>query len=90
MSTGAGVQFAITDFSISSMMRTPNGSINRAQCDITLQEVPIEYINIISLPKLIPGQIIKAPRPGTEPTYGERLKITEQANAIVEISTPGG
>lgn len=85
MSTGAGVQFAITDFSISSMMRTPTGGINRAQCDITLQEVPIEYINVISLPKLIPGQTIKPKKPGEEPTYGERLLITDQANQIVEV-----
>jgi hypothetical protein len=85
MSTGAGVQFAITDFSITSMMRTPTGSINRAQCDITLQEVPIEYINIISLPKLIPGQTIRPTNPGDEPEYGERLLITDQANQIVEV-----
>ncbi len=85
MSSGAGVQFAITDFSITSMMRTPNGGINRAQCDITLQEVPIEYINIISLPKLVPGQTIKPTTPGEEPVYGERLLITDQANQIVEV-----
>jgi len=84
-STGAGVQFAITDFSISSMIRTSNGSINRAQCDITLQEVPIEYINIISLPKLIPGQTIRPPRIDDPVEYGERLLITDQANDLVEI-----
>jgi len=72
-STGAGVQFAISDFSISSLIRTPTGAINRAQCDITLQEVPIEYINVISLPKLVPGQVIKPPKPGDpEIDYGKQ------------------
>jgi hypothetical protein len=85
MSTGAGVQFAITDFSINSMMRTPNGSINRAQCDITLQEVPIEYINIISLPKLVPGQVIRPGLPGDEPEPPGYPKITEQAYLINEF-----
>lgn len=86
MSTGAGVQFAITDFSITSMMRTPTGNINRAQCDITLQEVPIEYINIISLPKLIPGQTIKPKSPDIgEPEYGQRLLATDSANEVNEI-----
>ena len=89
MSTGAGVQFAITDFSITSMMRTPNGSINRAQCDITLQEVPIEYINIISLPKLIPGQVIKPRQPGEELIPGERTKLTQDAGLVVEVPKTG-
>jgi hypothetical protein len=77
MSTGAGVQFVISELTISSLIRTSTGSINRATCDITLQEVPIEYINIISLPKLVPGQIIP-PRPPTinPPEFGERDAFT--------------
>lgn len=72
MSTGAGVQFVINELTISSLVRTATGSINRATCDITLQEVPIEYINIISLPKLVPGQIIP-PTPTIDgPDFGER------------------
>lgn len=72
MSTGAGVQFVISELTISSLMRTTTGSINRATCDITLQEVPIEYINIISLPKLVPGQIIPPPPTLVPPAFGER------------------
>jgi hypothetical protein len=80
MSTGAGVQFVISELTISSLIRTTTGSINRATCDITLQEVPIEYINIISLPKLVPGEIIP-PAPdmswtdfGERDAFGDRTK----------------
>ena len=72
MSTGAGVQFVINELTISSLIRTSTGSINRATCDITLQEVPIEYINIISLPKLVPGQIIPPPPTLVPPEFGQR------------------
>jgi hypothetical protein len=72
MSTGAGVQFVISELTISSLIRTTTGSINRATCDITLQEVPIEYINIISLPKLVPGQIIPPAPTTSTPDFGER------------------
>ena len=78
MSTGAGVQFVINELTISSLIRTPTGSINRATCDITLQEVPIEYINIISLPKLVPGQIIPPPPTITPPGLGERAAFSER------------
>jgi hypothetical protein len=78
MSTGAGVQFVINELTISSLIRTPTGSINRATCDITLQEVPIEYINIISLPKLVPGQIIPPPPTITPPGFGERASFSER------------
>jgi hypothetical protein len=73
-SAGSGVQFVINDFSISSMMRTPAGAVNRATCDITLQEVPIEYINLISMPKLVPGQTLPARNTNTETPFGERAR----------------
>ena len=75
-SAGSGVQFVINDFSISSMMRTPTGAVNRATCDITLQEVPIEYINLISMPKLVPGQILAARNTTTETPFGTRENVT--------------
>jgi hypothetical protein len=78
MSTGSGVQFVVNELTISSLIRTPTGSINRATCDITLQEVPIEYINIISLPKLVPGQIIPPPPTITPPDFGERAAFSER------------
>jgi hypothetical protein len=76
-SAGSGVQFVIQDFSISSMMRTTTGAINRATCDITLQEVPIEYINLITMPRLVPGQILAARNTETETPFGGRAKVTE-------------
>jgi hypothetical protein len=87
MSTGAGVQFVISELSISSLIRTTTGSINRATCSITLQEVPIEYINIISLPKLVPGQIIP-PTPTIEaPGYGSgKLFTTEIASPVTTFN----
>jgi hypothetical protein len=76
-SAGSGVQFVINDFSISSIMRTPTGAVNRATCDITLQEVPIEYINLISMPRLVPGQILAARNTTTETPFGGRDTITQ-------------
>jgi hypothetical protein len=78
MSTGAGVQFVINELTVSSLIRTATGSINRATCDITLQEVPIEYINIISLPKLVPGQIIPPVPTTSTPDFGERALFTSR------------
>jgi hypothetical protein len=49
---GRGVEFVIAEFSISSMMRTDEGKINRAQCDITLREIPIESVRIIDFPSI--------------------------------------
>lgn len=47
---GRGVEFVITEFNISSMFRTAYGEINRAQCDITLREVPIESVTLLDFP----------------------------------------
>jgi hypothetical protein len=75
-SAGSGVQFVINDFSISSVMRTPTGAVNRATCDITLQEVPIEYINLITMPRLVPGQILAARNTTTETPYPGRESVS--------------
>lgn len=48
---GRGVEFVITEFNISSLYRTAYGEINRAQCDITLREVPVESVMLIDFPK---------------------------------------
>jgi hypothetical protein len=77
-SGGSGVQFVINDLTISSLMRTSNGAINRATCDITLQEVPIELINLISLPKLVPGQIIPPNKIDNPIITGDRAKFTDK------------
>lgn len=75
MSSGAGVQFVITDFRISSLLRTPEGAINRATCDVSMQEVPIEYINIVSFPKLVPEKIIPGRRSKEEEQYGDPVDL---------------
>jgi hypothetical protein len=72
-SEGSGVQFIISDLRISSMIRTPSGRINRATCEISLQELPIEYSQIITMPKLpLIGRDPSNPTTGP-PTFGERL-----------------
>lgn len=79
---GRGVEFVIGDLNISSIFRTENGEINRATCDITLQEVPLEAIRIIEMPKLVAEKIRTKPEPG-EPEYGTRRKLTDDSNASV-------
>ena len=60
---GRGVEFVITDFAVQSVQRTPTSNsagatsiqpnqISRASCTITLQECPIESVDIISIPKI--------------------------------------
>ena len=59
---GKGVEFVITDFSISSTYRTVTGEINRAQCEITLREIPIETIDLVDFPPLIFPNIQPVPK----------------------------
>ena len=56
---GRGVEFVIADFSVSSLLRTSEGKINRAQCDITLREIPIESVRLIDFPKIKFGKDVK-------------------------------
>ena len=79
---GRGVEFVIGDLNISSIYRTESGDINRATCDITLQEVPLEAIRIIEMPKLIPEKLRKKPKEPEE-IYGERRLLTDDSNAAV-------
>lgn len=55
---GRGVEFVISEFNISSLLRTDDGKINRAQCDITLREIPIESVRLIEFPTLRFGKQI--------------------------------
>jgi hypothetical protein len=57
----SGMQFVITDLSVTASRRTSDPSTGQpttpskiavAQCQMTLQEVPIESVQIVSLPKL--------------------------------------
>ena len=78
---GRGVEFVIADLSISSIYRTESGEINRATCDITLQEVPLEAIRIIEMPKLVPEKIPKNPPPPPPPVEGETRLFTDDSNS---------
>lgn len=60
---GRGVEFVITDFAVQSVQRTPPSNqgpleaslpnqISRASCTMTLQECPIEQVDIISIPPI--------------------------------------
>lgn len=100
---GRGVEFVITEFNISSMYRTAYGEINRAQCDITLREVPIESIMLLDFPKPKSPPPKKPKKDKTE--EGKRghtwlessinVTATEEANFITGneetgVETPGG
>ena len=78
---GRGVEFVIADLSISSIYRTESGEINRATCDITLQEVPLEAIRTIEMPKLVPEKIPKNPPPPPPPVEGAPRLFTDDSNS---------
>ena len=78
---GRGVEFVIGDLNISSIFRTENGEINRATCDITLQEVPLEAIRIIEMPKLVAEKIRTKPEEPGEPEYGKTRLFTDDSSA---------
>jgi len=58
VTNGSGVEFVIADFSITSVYRTANGQINRATCQITLQETASSLDESINFPKLQPVEKI--------------------------------
>ena len=82
---GRGVEFVINDFSISSMFRTENGEINRATCDITLQEIPLEAIRLIEMPKLIPVKDVPG-KDEPDPEYGSFRLLTDDSTANIDTS----
>jgi hypothetical protein len=60
---GRGVEFVITDFAVQSVQRTPPSNqgpieaslpnqISRASCTMTLQECPIEQVDIVNIPPI--------------------------------------
>ena len=77
-STPRGVQFVITDLSISAQRRNSLMQITRAQANITLQEFPMEKQDLISMPRLvhrppnIPGVPTETP-PASEKLFSDNL-----------------
>jgi hypothetical protein len=68
--TPRGVQFVITDLSITAQRRNSLMQITRAQANITLQEFPMEKQDLISMPRLVhtPPNIPGQPSVTTEPS----------------------
>jgi len=68
--TPRGIQFVITDLSITAQRRNSLMQITRAQANITVQEFPMEKQDLISMPKLVhtPPRIPGQPTPETEPS----------------------
>jgi hypothetical protein len=65
LNTGRGIEFVIQEFSVTATQRTsanptalvsstvPN-QISRASCTMTLQEIPIEQVDIVQMPPIKP------------------------------------
>lgn len=85
---GRGVEFIISEFNISSMFRTAYGEINRAQCDITLREVPIESVTLLDFPRPVSPPPKKPKKEKT--SEGERgntwLKTSQNVTGTIEAN----
>lgn len=68
--TPRGVQFVITDLSITAQRRNSLMQITRAQANITLQEFPMEKQDLISMPRLVhtPPRVPGKPTDNPEPS----------------------
>lgn len=98
----SGMQFVITDLNITASRRTSDPSTGQpttpskiavAQCQMTLQEVPIESVQIVSFPKLN----IPFTPPGKQPSSTNPLQQaydlaskTFSATSTPAISNPPG
>ena len=80
LTSGRGVEFVINEFSVTAVQRTGGGilkdgsdanQISRATCSMTLQEIPIETLDIVQMPPIKPCPKKKCP--GKIPTP-EKLK----------------
>ena len=63
LTSGRGIEFVIAEFSVTAVQRTGGGGpedksvpnqISRATCSMTLQEIPIEAVEIVQMPKIVP------------------------------------
>jgi hypothetical protein len=76
---GRGVEFVISELNITSLYRTTEGKINRAQCDITLREIHANASPLITFPRLrIPG--IKLPPKDKLPEDGGNTLLSQTSN----------
>ena len=79
-----GVEFAIAEFTIASVHRTATGEINRATCDITLQELPLEKITLIDMPKLLPMKKLPLPKNPEQVQFPDVSLLTSDSLANVD------
>lgn len=64
LTEGRGIEFVIAEFNVTAVQRTPvdgiratgavANRISRATCSMTLQEIPIENVNIVQMPRIQP------------------------------------
>jgi len=64
LTEGRGIEFVIAEFNVTAVQRTPvdglratgavANRISRATCSMTLQEIPIENVNIVQMPRIKP------------------------------------
>jgi len=65
LNSGRGVEFVIQEFSVTAVQRTSSNptalvsstvanQISRASCTMTLQEIPIEKVDIVQMPPIRP------------------------------------
>jgi len=64
LTEGRGIEFVIAEFNVTAVQRTPvdgiratgavGNRISRATCSMTLQEIPIENVNIVQMPRIQP------------------------------------
>ena len=80
LTSGRGIEFVIADFSVTAIQRTGGGGekagtvpnqISRATCSMTLQEIPIENVDIVQMPPIRP---CKKNCEGDIPTTEEKFK----------------
>jgi hypothetical protein len=87
--TGKALQFVIADFTIQSQRRTVvvgNKEITAAQCSMTLQEMPIEQMSLISM-SVPPLSESSVPQTGdTDPDDIHHLSLNRETNQFQAIA----
>lgn len=88
LNTGRGIEFVIQEFSVTAVQRTPTNptalkfspvanQISRASCTMTLQEIPIERVDIVQMPPMKPCK-----------KECDKDKITTEKDSYVPLFTP--
>lgn len=89
LTSGRGIEFVIQEFSVTAVQRTPFSAsenspyfglepnqISRATCSMTLQEIPIENVDIVQMPPILPCKPKNSPgklKPGARICPGDDI-----------------